>query len=253
MDTTFPSKAIILNRHNWREADRLVSVYTPEFGKLSLLARGACKLNSKLAAHLEPISLSQILIIKGKGFDYIGSALMLDSFSEIKKDLNKLYFAGRALDFFNRLVKEGEGDASLFYWLEKWLNNLNQSGKNGILDKDDGRFRLAFFYWRFLALLGYSLNFDNCIVCQNKIIAGGSNRLDFWRGGLLCPVCNGKGLDLEQNFKREAIIGISDNCIKLLRYLENKTEANLKSLKLPIKVLKEWERLHEKRALWLDI
>jgi len=255
MEPTFPTKAIILNRHDWREADRLVSVYTQEFGRLSLLARGARKLSSKLAAHLEPISLSQLLVIKGKGFDYVGSAIMTESFSGIKSDLNKLYFSGQALSFFKRLVREGEKDEHLFNYLEKWLLSLDRAGacnrevkEDSSLNKEDGRFRLSLFYWRILSFLGYGLSLDNCVSCQKKIVAGGDNRIDFSQGGLLCPTCQLKSLN-----NNNQVYPISDNCIKWLRYLDREDEPNLKTIKMSAKLLKEWELLHEKRMSWLDV
>lgn len=252
MEKTFPSQAIILNRRDWREADRLVSVYTPGHGRLNLLARGASKLNSKLAAHLEPISLSQIMVIKGKAFDYLGSAIMVKAFMGIKGDLNKLYFAGRALDFFNRLVREGEKDEALFNWLEKWLTSLDQTGGNEGLNKEDGRFRLLLFYSRLLSLLGYALSLDNCLACKREIVAGNKSRLDLIRGGLICPNCQAENDSYGFSQQNLAVFPISDNCIKLWRYLAADQSFNLKNLKFNKKLLKEWEILHKKRMSWLD-
>jgi DNA repair protein RecO (recombination protein O) len=256
MEPTFSSKAIILNRYDWREADRLVSVYTQEYGRLSLLARGARKFSSKLAAHLEPISLSQILIIKGKGFDYVGSALMSEAFLGIKEDLNKLYFAGQALNFFKRLVGEGEKDEDLFNYLEKWLLSLdrarshNREEKEGnSLNKEDGRFRLALFYWRVLSFLGYGLSLDSCVACQKKIIEGANSKINFSQGGLLCSLCQSKAVQSHH----QSSYPITDNCIKWLRYLDKGAEPNLKTIKMSAKLLKEWEFLHEKRMSWLDV
>lgn len=253
MDKTYPTKAIILNRYNWREADRLVSVYTPNNGRLSLLARGASKLNSKLAAHIEPISLSQIMVIKGKGFDYLGSAIMTQSFAGIKGDLNKLYFAGRALEFFSRLIKEGEEDEALFNWLEKWLISLDQVETEGSLDKDNGNFRLLLFYFRTLAILGYALSLDRCLACRQLIVAGNLNRLDLIRGGLICPHCQSENANYNFSQFNQSVFTISDNCIKLWRYLDDPNNLSLKNLKFNKKLLKEWEILHEKRMAWIDV
>ncbi|MDX9779161.1 MAG: DNA repair protein RecO [Patescibacteria group bacterium] len=249
MDSTFPSKAIILQRQAWREADRLVSVYTPEFGRLFLVARGARKLNSKLAAHLEPLSISQLLIIKGRGQNYVASAVIDKALLNIKSDLNKLYFAGQALAFFNSLVKTGEKDLELFNYLEKWLISLDQAQYQGSFNKDEGRFRLALFYWRVLSFLGYGLSLDSCVACQKQIMKGGNNKLNFVQGGLLCPICQA---NIKEN-NYQSSYSVSDNCIKWLRYLNREVEPNLKAIKISHKLLKEWEYLHEKRMTWLDL
>ena len=242
MDSTFPTSAIILNRRDYREADRLVSVYTPDYGRLELLARGARKLGSKLAPHLEPISLSRLLVVKGKGFDYVGAALMTEPFLKIKQDLNKLYFSGQALNLFSRLVKTGEADPELFAWLEKWLRNLEAGGGvDNHLSKEDGRFRLALFSWRLFILLGYGPQLDNCVACGRKLAAG-KNRFDLARGGLLCPDCfDPAGSD-------GAILPLSDNCIKLLRLIAGNSG---QKIKFSPRLLKEWENLNTKLLNWI--
>jgi DNA repair protein RecO (recombination protein O) len=244
MDSTFPTRAIILNRHDWREADRLVSVYTPAYGRLTLLARGARKSASKLAAHLEPISLSRLLVVKGKGFDYVGSALMDEAFLNIKQDFNKLYFAGQALQQFSALVHEGEADPALFEWLEKWLLNLDSVGENN-LSKEDGRFRLALFSWRLFALLGYKPELQKCVACAGTL-APGKNTFDFARGGLICSLC------AEQSVEAAAkgfLLPLSDNCIKLLRLMDGEITKNIK---FSPRLLHEWEHLNIRLYSWFQ-
>ncbi|NCB20713.1 MAG: DNA repair protein RecO [Clostridia bacterium] len=253
MDRTFSSKAIVLNRRDWRETDRLVSVYTPDHGLISLLARGASKFSSKLAAHIEPISLSQIMVIKGKTFNYLGSAIMIESFSKIKGDLNKLYFAGQAFNFFSSLVREGQKDELVFRWLERWLNSLEAAGGTDELNKEDGQFRLLLFYNRLLSLLGYALSLDRCLACQKIITAGDKNRLDLIRGGLICPDCQPDDTGYRFNQSNHSVFLISDNCIKLWRYLAESKNINLKNIKFNKKLLKEWEILHKRRIAWLDV
>ncbi|MGE5426125.1 MAG: DNA repair protein RecO [Bacillota bacterium] len=241
MESTYPTRAIILNRRDWREADRLVSVYTPDHGRLDLVVRGARKLGSKLAAHLEPLSLSRLLVVKGKGRDYVGAALMEKPYLGIKQDLNKLYFSGKALSLFCSLVREEESDPALFSWLEKWLDNLDEAGGTKELPKEDGRFRLALFSWRLLVLSGYGPILDRCAVC-GRIPEAGKNRFDLSRGGLVCPECASK------EPLNGSVLPISDNLIKLLRVVGG--EPNAKPLKFPLKLIREWENLNSRLVCW---
>lgn len=246
MEATYPTLAIILNRRDYREADRLVSVYTPNLGRLNLLARGACKWGSKLAAHLEPISISKILVIKGKGFDYVGSALITEAFINIKQDLNKLYFVGQALSFFNRLVKVGEADRELYEWLETWLHNMDNAEAGELFNKEDGRFRLSVFTWHLLSLLGYGVQLQTCVVCDQSLEAG-KNNFDLSRGGLICSGCQAK---LEYSLTDNPLLPLSDNCIKLLRLVDGGEVINIK---FSPKLLKEWENLNLQRQRWLAL
>lgn len=241
MESTFPTRGIILNRRDWREADRLVSVYTPEHGRLNLLARGARKQGSKLAAHLEPITLSNFLVVKGKGYDYVGAAVIEEPYLGIKQDLNKLYFAGQAFMMFNRLVREAQPDPELFAWLEKWLCNLDAAGEK--LDKQDGRFRLALFNWRLLALLGFGPRLDKCVSCEG-ILSAGRNRFDVSLGGLICDACVSKP---RQEVVNGSLIPVSDNIIKLLRLVDGN---GVKNMKFSPRLLKEWENLNLRLLNW---
>ena len=87
MEETYATKAIVLNRVPFRENDIRVSLYSSDQGRLDLIARGARKTKSKIAGHIEPISLARIMVIRGKRLDYLGSAINEASYFNIKNDL----------------------------------------------------------------------------------------------------------------------------------------------------------------------
>ncbi len=126
MEATYPTKAIILKREPRGEDGSRVVVYTPDKGKLELVARGTKKIQSRLAGHIEPLCLSNIMVIRGKRFDYIGSAVSENSCLNIKNNLDKIQAAGKAVRIFNKLVKEGQADKETFRLLKDWLNILNE-------------------------------------------------------------------------------------------------------------------------------
>lgn len=61
------TKGIILSRTDFGEADRIITVLTPEAGKLRLLAKGVRKIKSKLAGGIELFSVSDLTYLQGKG------------------------------------------------------------------------------------------------------------------------------------------------------------------------------------------
>jgi DNA repair protein RecO (recombination protein O) len=236
MDETKHSQAIILNRSDYRESDSLITCYTRNFGKLSLVARGTKKIKSKLAGHLEPISLTDILIIKGKGFDYVGSALMADAYLGIKDNLNKIYYAGRVVGWFNRLVKDGQIDERLFLLLGRWLEVLDNYPAEEFT-KENGELFFIFFALKLMAELGYKPEMYNCLNCQEKIKPG-KNYFNLKNGGIICEKCLEEERQ-EQEIASNELLTISDNCIKLMRFImDNRLDA-AKKLKLDKKVIKE--------------
>jgi DNA repair protein RecO (recombination protein O) len=236
MDETKHGQAIILNRSAYRESDSLVIVYTKDFGKLSLVARGTKKINSKLAGHLEPISLADILIIKGKGFDYIGSALTTNAFLNLKDNLNKIYYAGRIIKWFSRLVKEGQSDERLFFLLLRTLQVIDDY-QDEEFTKESGELFFSFFAFKLLAELGYKPEMYECLNCREKIEPG-KNYFNLKNGGIVCGSCLEKERQT-QIISAQEILTISDNCIKLMRFIMDNRLDTAKKLKLDKKVIKE--------------
>ncbi|MFA7087965.1 MAG: DNA repair protein RecO [Patescibacteria group bacterium] len=232
MDETRSTAAIILSRQPYRENDVLVSAYTGNYGRVSLVARGAKKAGSKLAGHIEPLTLADLMIIKGRGFDYVGSAITSNSYPVIRNDLNRLYYAGKVVGLFNRLVKEGQADKNLFFLLSDWLvafDGLVEAGRE--LPKSEGAWYFIFFAWKLLAILGYEPEVHNCLLCQKKL-SPGQNFFSFRDGGLICRDCEHKESYSGSDSQGHNLLTISDNCVKILRFIFNNDLKVVKKLKL---------------------
>jgi len=162
MEVTSKTQGIILQREPYNENDSRVFVYTKDFGKLELIARGTQKISSKLSAHLEPLNLCEIMIVRGKQYDYLGSAISENIFSGVKSDYNKIKTAGEILGLINGAVKEKQADEQIFLLLEEFLDVLNESGQNAEIIK-------SIFILKFLALLGYAPDFHSGLMGEIKI------------------------------------------------------------------------------------
>jgi DNA repair protein RecO (recombination protein O) len=110
MEPTFNTRAIILNRVDFRESDSRIICYSEDVGKLELVARGAKKLKSKSSGHIEPLTLSSIMVVKGKDVNYAGTATGENFYPDIKADLDKIFIALQALALVEKMTREGEVD-----------------------------------------------------------------------------------------------------------------------------------------------
>lgn len=230
------SEALIIKRTDWRESDSRVVLYTKKFGKLSLIARGVKKFKSKVAGHIEPVSLVKIMILKGKSFDYLGSAISQNAYLNIKQDLNALYFVGQALALFDTHVKEAVEDTELFDFLISWLDLIEEKFAPN-LDKDNGELLYNYFVVRLLTVLGYKPELHYCLTCH-EVLKSGTNYFNLRLGGLICNQC----LTLNQTkYLPNEILKISDDCIKLLRIFSEK-EAYL-NIKIGPTLQRELSRL----------
>lgn len=221
MEETYNLNAIILNRRDQGEGDGRVTVYSLERGKLELTARGMKKIKSKLAGHLEPLTLSKLMAVRGRQYDYVGAAVSENCYGSIKSDLEKLAAAGEALNAFNRMVKAGEADEKLFFLLKDFLQAID------CREPRAARYELYLnlFIFKLLTELGHAPELYNCVNCRSKIMPTGM-KFDASRGGLACGRCATK-----------AGLTVSVTCVKLLRLAE---ENDLKKL-INIKINKKAE------------
>ncbi|MEA3464380.1 MAG: DNA repair protein RecO [Patescibacteria group bacterium] len=239
MDETYITKAIILNRQPFREADSKITVYSLDKGKLELIARGAKKIKSKLAGHLEPFCLSDLMIVKGKQFDYIGGAVSENCYVNIKNDLEKLVFTGKAISVFNRLVKLGEKDEAVFKLLQEILDVLNSKQKLSI----SYELLINFFVLQLMSQLGHKPELRSCVVCRKEIAPNG-NKFDLSRGGTICLNCvSSIAPFLSIGGEKEERPPISADCIKVLRLVIESDFSRLTKLKINDILAKETKNI----------
>lgn len=97
---------IVLKRTNYGEADRIVTLLTKDFGKIQVMAKGVRRERSKLAGGIEPFSISEISIVKGRGdIDTLTSARLQKHYGNIVKSIEKLDLAFVCLKTINKITQ----------------------------------------------------------------------------------------------------------------------------------------------------
>ena len=84
---SYQTEAIIIKKIKLGEADRILTLYTPDRGKVEAVAKGVRRPKSKMAGHLELLTYSQIRLARGRNLDTIIGSQTLDSFMPLKEDL----------------------------------------------------------------------------------------------------------------------------------------------------------------------
>ena len=173
--------SIILSRKDFRESDQIISLYTKENGKLELLARGVKKITSKNSAHLEPFSLVDAVVEKGKEIDHLTKVQPVEFFSSIRKNMEKSLVAGYIVSLVNKLTHAGEKEERIFELLLGWLKFVESLGVfNSVLV--DG------FIIRLLDCLGFSPETQCCVACGVEEVEG----FYLAGGGVICQACREK-------------------------------------------------------------
>jgi DNA repair protein RecO (recombination protein O) len=214
MEDTRATDAIILRRQPYREADSRVWIYSRDFGKLELIARGTQKPGSKLAGHLEPFTETRMMVVFGKKQSYVGSAINSNSYHKLKSELSKLHFAGQAIQAFDKLIKPGIDDQELYNLLSSFLGAVNDLELKSIESwRNSSLYHL--FILKFLAKLGYEPNLSECVIGRHPLVQDG-NYFDFGRGALVCVNCR-KVDKANDDYRHDQWLKLSDACREAIR------------------------------------
>jgi DNA repair protein RecO (recombination protein O) len=144
---SYTSEGIVLGRKNYGEADRIISVFSKDHGRISLMAKGIRRPKSKKRGHLEIFSLLNFQAISGHGIDTIIEADIVDDFKEIRKSLPKVSLAYYFMEVVGKITHESEKNQELFELISESLYRLKLESKLKQLRLD--------FIQRLLTLMGY--------------------------------------------------------------------------------------------------
>ncbi len=149
--TALRTRAIVLRRTNYGEADRILQLLTPE-GKRSVIARGVRREKSKLAGGIELFAVSDIVISAGKGeLGILTSARLVQFYRHILDDYDKMQFGYEAVKQIAR-ASEMVDEPEWYDVLVEVLTALDEANVPRQLVE-------TWFYLHYGALLGHALSF----------------------------------------------------------------------------------------------
>ena len=152
---------VVLSESNMGDFDKMLTILTPNFGKISCVAKGARKPRSALLAGSQIFCFGEYLMYKGTNTYHINSVEPIEVFYNIRTDLDKLNVAVH----INKIVQEVTGEnQNCFNIMQLLLNTLyviSETDKN--LD-----LVLSIFKLRLLSILGFRPNVNECVNCKGK-------------------------------------------------------------------------------------
>jgi len=121
------TEGIILKRINYKDADKILTIYTKEAGKISAIAKGIRKINSKRKSHLELLNCVKMHLIKSHGMYIVAQTEVIATNPQIRGNLERTNLAYYITEIFDKLIPEEEQSDLLFKFLQKTLKVLNES------------------------------------------------------------------------------------------------------------------------------
>lgn len=222
-----------MRRQDLGEADRLLTIFTPDRGKLRVVAKGVRKPRSRKAGHLEPLTRARLMLARGRELDIITQADALDLYPSLRDDLIKLGQASYAVELLDRFTVEEGASQRLYELLVDTLDRLQAGNEPAVA--------LRFFELRMLDLVGYRPELFRCLGCGGEIRPQ-DQFFSLGLGGILCPAC-GRG-------QREAY-PISLAALKVLRYYQRNAYSVVAAAKVRAAVHSELNTLMESYLTYL--
>lgn len=221
----YRTTGIVLRRMDFDEADRLLTVLTPDRGKLRLLAKGARKVASRKAAHVDLFRQVDLLVHQGRSFGIISQVETVRTFAGLADDLERLVVANYMAELADTFAREEEASPALYELVLEGLDWL-ESGYDPQLGQ-------RYFELHLLGLEGFRPELYRCLDC-GEWIQEQVNVFDSATGGMRHPHCCG----LESTGQP-----VSVEAQKVLRYLQRTPPQGCQALRLTPPVEAEITRL----------
>jgi DNA repair protein RecO (recombination protein O) len=160
-ERTFHSEAIVLSHKNWGEADRMLWLYTHKLGKVQAIAKGARKIRSRKAGHLEPFTCSNLMLARGRTFLIITQAETLEAYLNLRSNLLKVGYAAYVVELLDRLTYEQDDNQLIYRLLKDTLARIDSEQAPYLA--------VRYFEIHLLDLLGYRPELTKCVNCESVI------------------------------------------------------------------------------------
>ncbi len=174
---TYRDEGVVLRTMRLGEADRIVTLATPEHGKVRAVAKGIRKTKSRLTGRLEPLTHVSIMCWRGRELDVVNQVEAIEHFKAIRGDLGRVPTALTMLEVVDHVALERNPMPEMFRMLVGALRTLEERPAPALLGA---------FLWRLLALEGVAPSGDQCARCgsESELVA-----FDAGEGGFLCRTC----------------------------------------------------------------
>lgn len=118
---------IVLKRKNVGEADRVLTIFSKEHGKIYAIAKGVRKIKSRRAPHLEVFTRARIALHRGKKWDIVTEVAPVQGFLHIRKKLSHIAGAYYLVEIIEKLLPEKQEHREVFVLLVNALTKLDNS------------------------------------------------------------------------------------------------------------------------------
>lgn len=215
----------MLSRIDFGEADRLVTLFSKQYGKLRVVAKGARRPLSRLGPHLEYFCRSELMLAKGRDLDIVTGAETVNAYLALRANLDAYGHASHMVELIARLTEERQENAVVFDLLGGSLQLL--------VEGVDPYHVTRHFELALLNQLGFRPELQQCVECREPL-SQAPHPFMAELGGFLCERCQPRGVAMKH---------VSVDAQKYLRAVERRGLGAIVNLDLDPRLRGEIERL----------
>ncbi len=221
----------MLRRKDIGEADRILTLVTPERGKVRAVAKGIRKPRSRKAGHLELFTCARLLLAVGRDLDIITQAEGLDPYRPLRDDLLRNAYGAYMVELLDRFTPDAEENPEMYQLLRQGLGWAATAA--------DLALAARYYELHLLGLAGYQPQLRRCVVCT-RALEPVDQFFSNSAGGVVCPSCAEH---------RAGILGpsgrvpLSLGALKLLRFMQSNSYGKVAALSVSGRTLNEVEHL----------
>ncbi|MCR5825444.1 MAG: DNA repair protein RecO [Oscillospiraceae bacterium] len=176
------TKGIVLRETQTKETDKILTVLTAEHGRLGVIARGARRKSSRIAAASELLAFSELVLFERRGWYLLDEASTIALWENVRRDVTLLSLASYFAEMCEAVTVEDLPAPETLSLLLNMLYALDATDKPHALVK-------AAFELKLLSLSGYEPLVGACAVCGAE--APAEPLFDAEQGVVLCRACAG--------------------------------------------------------------
>ena len=180
----FKTDGVVLREADYNDSDRMLTILTRDYGRMTVKARGVRSGRSPLKAACQLLAFSEFTMLERRGFLTVTEAVPREMFLELRSDLEKLSLASYFAQVAEVVSQEDSPNPELLSLLLNCMYALGKLGKPQALVK-------AVYELRTACLAGYTPDLSGCAVCGSRT----PDRFNVARGVLQCEHCRTEELD----------------------------------------------------------
>ena len=207
---SFGVEAVVLRHADYGEADRLLTLFTRQLGKTRAMVKGARKVTSRKAGHLEPFTHVRLQLAKGRDMPLVTQAETVDAYLPLREDLVLTSQASYVIELVDRFTyDEGIDSTGIFRLLTETLSRL--------AGKAEPWMATRYYEMRLLDQLGFRPKLFECAICGREIQPE-DQFFSYHAGGVVCPA-SAKDEELKRS-DRQMLRPITLEALRYLRHFQ---------------------------------